>query len=876
MRFIIIFILLLSSLQINAAEISTTISPECSTEIGKLVDSSLAESAKEITNQAFGNLEANDIEDNSNLQGIMHNSCRKDFLVNNLSNKIMYLIFGQSVVDSLKLGINIFNIADVEDSEYDKITSINTILDASFLIKAFSSIISYFIIFLLMYVFAKLILSARGGKVDKAFAMNMIKILTGISVVFPLDIFSGLSFVQFVAISAIMIGTLIASYTWAFSIFIIDFFTMKESLTSKEVLNGYIDDIKKYSVSMVGEPLFDNVNAHICEITSVQEAFEDILGDSKKREDVINSSFYNCLRDKIINIDDLKERFPNTPNRFLRTQACFLENEILKDKIDENEPFCGEYTEIENDTTYSEMFPSSTLIDKQTIDPIKLIRDELGFLKDDYQDNIRKISLNIYNAICGITSKAPIKSNIQTFYCVEQDIDYDYSFDEKDNIVKYNFSGDMKESLQNLMKEGEIDSHNFLVNNLIPNISSVFTVRITGNSSFDNLKSNLEYSIGNGWLGTPSIYFTTPILQFDIENIAENVIMALDFSNKSPHYSDVWAMRDSLIVPSAKLATSIPYFNDMVEAFFKVDVPTTENTIGKIQETQNKSQESFVNFSILNLFDIGNDGYYLKDCYIRKEFGKNECLYSTINPFKNIVTDGKALMEVTDKFWLLTYAINTFTQFKSDEERKNNNTGFITVVNSISGYLSVVFGTLTAIGAFFGIALPLIPFLIFGSMIVGWIVQAFRSVLAVQFLVINYFIPNKDDDMEEGESKIYTLILNAVFTPFFIIMGATVSFILIHISIGLVNVSFSLIVEFFNTFDNSVMHSLSLMKIVDNIILYIVYLVILTAMIVNACSAMYKVPETIREWFGIKIDTNQGMFQQVRMVMQKILFIQSS
>jgi hypothetical protein len=874
---ILLLLITLFSFQLNAAEISNEISPECSIEISKLVDNSLQEFALEISNKAFGTMEESDRNDSTKLQGIMHNSCRKDFLINNLSNKVMYLIFGESVVDSLKISIGLFNIVDVEESEYEKVTGISTVIDASFLIRSLSSLISYFIIFLLMYVFAKLLLSARNGEVDKAFTMNILKIVTGISIVFPMDIFSGLSFVQFVTISGLVFGTLIASYTWAFSIFIIDFFTLKETLTSKEVAGGYIDDIKKHSASMVAYPLLDNVNAHICEIASVQEAFDDITSNSKKQDDITNSEFYNCLKNENVDISNLKEQFPNSPHRFLRTRACFLQNEILAEKISPDSVFCGEYAEVDDSAVYSDKFDNAKILKEQTLNPAKLLRDEFGFLDDIYQDHIRKIALLFYDGICASRDNWLFKSDVQTFDCVKQDIDYNYEFDTNGNIVKYHAGDNASEYLSLLFDDAINQSVNFLTSVVIPKITAVFTVRIPNNSSFDSLKSTLEYSIGNGWLGTPSIYFTTPHMEFNIDNVAENTFSSLEFSNKSPHYSDLRALSYTAVIPAAKVSSSTPAFDIALKKLFNKELLTTEAIAEKIKATQNETQSAFLKFSILNLFTMGDDGYYLKDCYIRvdEDKGLNDCLYSTINPFKNIVTDGKALMEATDKFWLLTYAIKTFTQSKADEQEKQKQYGIARVINSLAGFLSVIFGTLAAIGAFFGLALPLIPFLVFGSMIVGWIVQAFRSVLVVQFLIINYFLPNKGDDIEEGESKIYSLILNAIFTPFFIIMGATVSFMLIHVSIGLVNVSFSLVVEFFNSFDNNTMHSLSLMNIVDNTLLYVAYLVILTAMIISACSAMYKVPETIREWFGIKIDTNQGMFQQVRMVMQKVLFIQA-
>ena len=66
--------------------------------------------------------------------------------------------------------------------------------------------------------------------------------------------------------------------------------------------------------------------------------------------------------------------------------------------------------------------------------------------------------------------------------------------------------------------------------------------------------------------------------------------------------------------------------------------------------------------------------------------------------------------------------------FVHKEETKKGkvvDTGFMRVIDN----LVVVFGTLTMLGTFFSIILPLIPYFLFAAMIVGWIVSSFKAII---------------------------------------------------------------------------------------------------------------------------------------------------
>lgn len=843
----------------KASEINPVISPECSTEIGTLVDNLVDKTIADLQNDIVKN-EEEEINDSKQFNSIVSSNCKNDFFVNNLSNKILYVLFGEPVLTALKIALPISTVTGTTDSDFDDFRDLSIVIDSSFLISTFSLLVASIVTFLVVFMLGKQILRMRNGKIDKTFMFDTMKIITGLSLIFPLDLLHGISPIQFVIVLAIILGTFIATYTWAFSIFVLDFFTIKENIFKEGIAENLTENLESGNV-FNNLQISENVEAHLCEIITVEKAFNLSLNNSKTEMDVLGSTLHQCLVSGSIDITNLSKKFPLTPERFLRTQACLLEEEELKDLVGDNKPMCGAYVDNKLENEKSDNFNYQSMKEDPNIDYISNIRNSTKVLKDEYQDYLREIAISIYKGYCYGDSNFQSKSNIQRFSCISQDINYNYDFSVEGNLERFSTTDNHELYNKNIKNEIYDSVENYRKDGI--NLSSFLSTTIPGNYNFDEFKKNLEYSIGNGWLGTPSVYFTTPMLKLD-------KYQAFSFFHDALEFQSLY-FKPSTSMMSYESSNLHSYFSEITKLLKSAqdDASDEIDPDKDVDETQTK----FRAFSVLNILEF-KDGIGLKDCYLRTNSNLQDCSYENINPFKNIVSKGRDILSISDDFWIRFYLITTITQPQADDEARDNNLGIYSTINNIFGFLSGLTGSFVVIGAFFGIALPMIPYIVFASMIIAWIIQAFRSLIVSQFLVINYFLPNRGDDIEEGESQVYSLILNAVFTPFFLIMGATVSFILIHISIGMVNVSFSLVAEILNVFDNNIHEQFNLMSIIDNLITYLAYLIILTMMIIKSTTAMYKVPETLREWFGIKIDTNQGMFQQLNQVVRRIVLIQ--
>jgi hypothetical protein len=803
--------------------------------------------------------------------------CDKDFFINNLSNKMLYLVFGDSVITSLKILVPIVTMNSYDDSDFKDVTELSTVIESSHILITFAKIISYICMFIIAIVYAKHILSLRNGVVDKAFVMNNIKILTGISLLTPLAILGELSFVQFISIFLLVLGTILANIMWVLSIFVIEFFVLLESVdTEKDAISEYL----KENIQPTLVNFSDNVVAHMCEISHVESAFNVVLSNSKSKIELESSDLYACLIKTDNDLTLLENKYPLSPKRFLNTRFCFSQEPELKSSYDDG-VFCGEYKDkINSEPDLYTDFDNS----KFNEDVSERLRDSAKLLENEYQDKVRSIAMVAHEVLCSYKNKKSPVSDVKAFECIKQGGNYNYAFDVDDVPITVHSNGNSNEQISDNAKGVILDAYSkHFEKDILSTYLPVFIdISEEGNTNLSVFTSNLSFSITSGWLGTPSIYISSMQLDINEENVLKNMEDTFDFKLDA---LSLWVPLDfSIVTDYFAIDKTISILKSTLENKFKntyADILADPTITGKEEKSGTGVLSYFSLWNILktdaedinSLDDVG----HIKSCYknTSPDISDNSCAYSNINPLKNIVSQGKDLASVSSNLLLLSAGASALTQSKADKEKDDTTSevNFWSRINGLSEMLSSIFGVLTAIGIFFGYGLPMIPYVIFASLVIGWMIQSFKTVLVSQFLVINYFIPSKEDDMNEDESKIYKLLINTALSPFFIIMGAVVSFLLIHVSIGLINVSFSMVIEFLNSLDGFSNHSFSLTRLFDNMIVYIVYLIMMTALIIKSSLAMYKVPETLREWFSIDIEKNERMFDSLKDIFRRITFM---
>lgn len=807
---------------------------ECQLSIEKLNPNSLQDGS------------SNDSSLNKNLIKNALGNCSKDLFVINLSNKILYLIFGDSVIESIQIINGILFQEKLTSDEIKKITGLYITNDSSFIIKTIAQLTSYFAIFFLSIIYAKVLLNLRKGQIDDAFVKNNLKIFAGLGLLYPMSYFNDFSLLQFIGLTLIVFAVVIANLAWSVSIFIIDFYTLKENLILK---SNEIDNINFESDPHIIQNIKENVMAHVCEIKRVQSALELTMGNRKNPELLEQNELYICLKNSdTMDVSDLKEKFPNSPTRFLQTRKCFENNVEYKKQLESflgDSSFCGSF----NQETYN--------FDKELGINVSNIRNSV-FLSNSYQNQVRNIALKVYKGYCQVNNKENISSEIKKFECIEQDSNYNFKSDiennsfitmtsdksTKDTINSLKIEDDLKD-LQKTIKKASID--------LIDN----------NNSNKNEFSSKILNSISNGWLGTTSIYFSSPKLEISYSKIYKTLRESLSFNFEyTSNFDDGF------------LKSLVDFSKDEVNQEIENIIKSATDKRKTEENSENNKADYFSKFSLLNMLKINNlnSSHNYFDCLNKDE--NNNCMYTNLNPFRNMVSEGRTLLNASGHALTLTYIIKTGTMlFVHKEETKKGkvvDTGFMRVIDN----LVVVFGTLTMLGTFFSIILPLIPYFLFAAMIVGWIVSSFKAIISIQFLAVYYLVPTEDEDIEGEEANIYKILINSILTPLFLIIGASISFILIHISIGLVNVSFSLVADFLNLLDDHANATFSLQKILDNLMAYIVYIVFICIFTIKATHAMYRVPQALRIWLDLNIETNESMFNEAKNYMKRVVLLQ--
>ena len=790
---------------------------------------------------------------------MFYNGCKKELLVDNLSNKILYLVFGEVVIDALTPILSVMGFT-IDDSEeyYSNLRKLHISVDSSFLANSIAKVISAFAMVFLGLMYGKMLLKYRGGDIDKSFLKNNLKIFTGVALLIPSDYFSGYSAIQFIGIMGIIIGIVVATSVWLVSIFMINFYSLYEDIEEKTraEINGFsfYADSARYGIN-----LFNNINAHICEIKNIETAIDLTMGNIPKTKiNIEKNEIYKCITSDI----DIKEEIRSnkrTPHDFLRAKKCLLQNDKMKNYVKRDEPFCGKFI---NDSRITNDLVSSV-----------------------YQNEIRDLAIRTRVVYCEEKNEMRVFSDMKPFNCIftnpklnsGADFNYDINYDDDDIAITIHSSDESKktEAVDRLMKLYK-EKYNYKKFQKQVEVLILKNLDINNDKNADIVKfSNmLSYVIKMGWLGTPSMYFSTPELDIQVAEINADLIFSIAF--ESENFSDIRGITlDGILTDldfTFNLLTSktVNHLNDVILDWQEKDQRILSNK--KVQQVndvvEDKGSNYFSDFSLFKM--VGND-FSISNC-LESDSSNDNCIYTNINPFKKIVENGRDVLDLAETTYITSLIFDTLWRKAFFRESKEEDISKSSVLN-ITSLLMTVSGVFIMIGLFFGLALPLIPFLVFSSIVVSWLVHAFKVIIAIEFLALYYLIPTENEEYEGQEINIYKSMITVILNPFFIILGATVSFLLIHFSIGLVNVSFGVIADLLNLIDDRFNSDYSLLKLLDNFYAFIVYVIILTILIIKATRAMILLPQALNEWFELDLGLDDNMFQTVEQIATRIVMI---
>lgn len=151
--------------------------------------------------------------------------------------------------------------------------------------------------------------------------------------------------------------------------------------------------------------------------------------------------------------------------------------------------------------------------------------------------------------------------------------------------------------------------------------------------------------------------------------------------------------------------------------------------------------------------------------------------------------------------------------------------------------------TLFATGAILAIYVPMIPYLLFIFGAIGWIITVIEAMVAAPLVALGVTHPEGHDLMGKSEQAIM-LMLGVFLRPVLMVIGMLGGMILSYIGLRMINVGFMAL-------SAGIMGgSGGLTVIFIQIVLEIIYVSIVIAVINQAYSLIYHVPDKVLRWIG--------------------------
>lgn len=242
------------------------------------------------------------------------------------------------------------------------------------------------------------------------------------------------------------------------------------------------------------------------------------------------------------------------------------------------------------------------------------------------------------------------------------------------------------------------------------------------------------------------------------------------------------------------------------------------------------------------------------------------CHINSINPFLDLMHYGNDMIVKGTYARLVvgavTYGYNKWFSEAISEEKYAANRG-----NEILDFIGTIVSIYLLVGFFFAILLPFIPFFTFAALFFGWIIQTFKVIMSSQILSLYFLIPDQNEDIAGKEKKIYKLLIKTALTPLFLLTGFVVTLIIANVSISLINVWLSIMLNNLNLHPEMG----TVLGIINGIIGVLIYAVLVTFAILKANEAIAGIPKAISQWLDLELEEEKAFNQLKGLVESHIL-----
>lgn len=764
-------------------------------------------------------------------------SCLASPIEKDIAIKILRILYGEVLNNPIKIISGIWGSFWDKDMEVDvdrlnnSTDIINVVPD---LIKSYNNII--FIVALLIFsvVYGKELLSLLNKENTKTLQFlgkNTLRILTGFSMIAPLPLFEGYSLIQFIFIIMLILSVLLAKILWLFILLSINFSYFEKDL-AEIVEQQQVKESFQNSIS-------SNIMMHYCDIVKREKYLEKDLEEFNNKKSLLDQNeYYQCLKTQSPVIDDTKF----IPKQISIGQQCSIDH---KEYYTSSLYYCGF---IENFSQIPTNKGNPDLNDEAKIQ--REVYRELGIESDEFQGKLREIALSFRSYVCRLNGNNIIDPASSPFKCpILNGKEYEYNI-ETDYIVfnnqKFTNEDQRRDELNRIANDAKIDLEAY-IDQKIDRIVLDFLAEDEANDENSELeKKKLENFITlyeKGFAMAGSVFYEK-----------------IDYIQPSYHlieqFKKSYIVDTTVQVPLIEDRTKLENLETGLNTGQVVDIDyetvvILANTWWNDELLADKENRSI-------MIGIGELVNSKTSCVV--DF--RECHVNSINPFLDLMHYGNEMVIFGTYARLAVGAVEMFYNRIFSEAVENENYA-ANRGNDLLGFIGNVLNIYIIVGYFFSVFLPFIPFFTFAALFFGWILQGFKVIFASQLLSLYFIVPDEREDFAGKEKKIYKLLIKTALTPLFLITGFVVTLILANISISLINVWLSIMLDNLNLYPNLT----SILGILNGVIGVMIYAVLVTLAILKANEAIAGIPKAISSWLDIQIE-EEKTFNQLKSLVE--------
>ncbi len=342
-----------------------------------------------------------------------------------------------------------------------------------------------------------------------------------------------------------------------------------------------------------------------------------------------------------------------------------------------------------------------------------------------------------------------------------------------------------------------------------------------------------KQSIRSGWISAGGLYYQLAQIQRKEVESSENLFKAgtLPPSKKEDYQTNFGFTSPEMMQRAAEAVQSIGNPTSEKNTYLNAAIKVT-----KEQEVSNKQD--------------------LPQLVLPKELGPlNQTLSRATNVWRNyLVSRGDPIlglqmvgflnMNIAGTIFVSSLVIAGITSLLSTTALGTGAPGTaVTIMMTILPAIYFFIASFYATGITMAVYLPLVPFMIFIFGAIGWVISVMEAMVAGPLVALGITHPDGQHDLL-GKSEAAVMFLLAVFLrPVLMVIGMLGGMILSNIGLRMINVGFNAISE-----GTIALSGISF--IVVQIMMQFVYVAIIIAVVNQAYSLIYHIPDKVLRWMG--------------------------